>query len=269
MLISNLKHKTFKFPVGEMQVSVDTMASTMVTVHFLFTKNEDIIELLLFCDAAKREGYTLNRLFIPYVPFSRQDRCNNPGEAFSLKVFCDLINALEFQTVLIQDPHSDVTPALLNNCKVSPQFELLAPLIRQFVLTPFYLVAPDAGALKKTHKLAQTLKTNDPHGLLGVIESSKERNTATGEITGTVVHASGLISTVTVGDQDIPITYVIADDICDGGRTFIELAKELRGMGALKVHLYVTHGFFTKGLEVFDGIIDEVHFINDGRRATA
>ena len=157
----------FYFPCGEMQVTVESITTTMVTVHFTFTKNDDIFELLLFCDAAKREGYRLDRLTMRYVPFSRQDRCNNPGEAFSLKVFCDLINGLNFNTVLIQDPHSDVTPALLNNCVVQNQWELLAPLIRGFVKTPFYLVAPDAGALKKTHKLAQCLSqtlTASPRG---------------------------------------------------------------------------------------------------------
>ena len=264
MITYNLSHSTFKFPVGEMQVSVGDLAMTGVNINFTFEKNEDIIELLLFCDAAKRQGYKLSRLTIPYVPFSRQDRCNNPGEAFSLKVFCDLINGLQFDTVIIQDPHSDVTPALLNNCIVMNQWDLLAPLIRQFVRTPFYLVAPDAGALKKTHKLAQTLITPDPHGFLGVIESSKHRDTKTGNITGTVVHASSLISFALGPDQNkSPITYVIADDIIDGGRTFIELAKELRGMGACIVHLYATHGFFTKGKGVFTGIIDEVHTIND------
>ena len=266
MITSNLSHNTFNFPVGEMQVAVQCVAAPetgSVDVRFIFTKNEDIFELLLFCDAVTRKGASLHRLYIPYVPFSRQDRCNNPGEAFSLKVFCDLINGLNFKTVVIQDPHSDVTPALLNNCIVLNQWDLLAPLIRLHVKTPFYLVAPDAGALKKTHKLAQALQTADPDGLLGVIEASKERNTATGNITGTVVHASGLIRTVTIGDQDVPITYVIADDIIDGGRTFIELAKELRGMGAEKVHLYATHSFCTKGKQVFDGVIDEVHVVND------
>lgn len=277
MITSNLSHNMFCFPVGEMQVTVQGFVSPetgradvwteRVDVHFIYTKNEDIFELLLFCDAAKRKGTSLDRLYIPYVPFSRQDRCNNPGEAFSLKVFCDLINGLNFRTVVIQDPHSDVTPALLNHCIVENQWGLLAPLIRQYVKTPYYLVAPDAGALKKVHKLAQDLAFHDLRDarkqFLGVIESSKERDTRTGEITGTVVHASGLIRTVTKGDEDIPITYVIADDIIDGGRTFIELAKELRGMGAEKVHLYATHGFCTKGKQVFDGIIDEVHAVND------
>jgi ribose-phosphate pyrophosphokinase len=267
MIKSNLPHKTFNFPVGEMQVTVTplpwsgTASPSVVDVTFTFTKNDDIIELLLFCDAAKRQNHRLRRLALPYVPFSRQDRCNNPGEAFSLKVFCDLINGLNFQYVMISDPHSDVTPALLNNCIVTPQWDLLAiPVLKGTGGGHFYLVAPDAGALKKTHKLAQQFNT--PR-FRGVIESSKIRDTKTGNITGTVVHASGLIGNYTVGDQDVPMTYVMADDICDGGRTFIELAKELRSMGAEKVQLYVTHGFFTKGKQVFDGIIDHVYAWHD------
>jgi ribose-phosphate pyrophosphokinase len=144
---------------------------------------------------------------------------------------------------------------------VIPQWDLMTYHILKYTgVGHFYLVAPDSGALKKTHKLAQQLNTPRFHG---VIESSKERNTQTGEITGTVVHASGVIGNYTVGDQDVPMTYVIVDDICDGGRTFIELAKELRRMGAEKVQLYVTHGFFTKGKQVFDGIIDHVYALHD------
>lgn len=271
MIQSNLPHKTFSFPVGELQVTVKPRPFTTaekVHVTFIFTSNLDVLELLLFCEATTRHGFTLGNLTMPYVPFSRQDRCNNPGESFSLKVFCDLINNLKFEQVLIQDPHSDVTPALLNNCHVTPQWDLLAiPVLQHTGTAHFYLVAPDAGALKKTHKLAQQLNT--PR-FLGVIESSKIRDTKTGEITGTVVHApgnplwgSGLDSSAFRGEQDFPIVYVIPDDICDGGRTFIELAKELRSLGALQVHLYVTHGFYTKGKQVFDGIIDEVYAVND------
>lgn len=261
MIISNLPHNTFKFPVGEMQVTIEDYVSVRVSAQFIFEKNEDIIELMLFCDAAKRQGHVLDRLQMNYVPFSRQDRCTNPGEAFSLKVFCDCINSLGFQTIYIQDPHSDVTPALLNHCVVMPQWDLLAiPVLQGTGTAHFYLVAPDAGALKKTHKLAQQFNT--PR-FKGIIETSKQRDTKTGNITGTVVHASSLISYLRDGDHKYPITYVMVDDICDGGRTFIELAKELRAMGACTVHLYVTHGFFTKGKDVFRGIIDRVEAVND------
>jgi ribose-phosphate pyrophosphokinase len=56
---------------------------------------------------------------------------------------------------------------------------------------------------------------------------------------------------------------LIVDDICDGGRTFIELAKKLRPMTTGKIKLLITHGIFSKGIEVFDGIIDEVLVINN------
>lgn len=255
MLQSNIEFKSFKFPVGEMQVNLKYDFNTkFVDVNFVFEKNEDIIELLLFCDAAKRTGKILQNLFMDYVPFSRQDRTNAEGESFSLSVFANLINSLGFQQVHIMDPHSDVTPALIHNCHVKTQWDLLAPLILAEPMGQFWLVSPDAGALKKTHKLAQLLNT--PR-LKGVIESSKIRNTSTGEITGTVVY---MPDSLRRSPND---TYVIVDDICDGGRTFIELAKELKRMNAQTVHLYVTHAFMTKGFDVFTGIIDVIRTAND------
>jgi ribose-phosphate pyrophosphokinase len=104
------------------------------------------------------------------------------------------------------------------------------------------LVAPDAGALKKTMELSR---------LAGMpyIHADKKRNPENGEITGTAVHSSAL------GNQDV----LIVDDICDGGRTFVELAKELKTLTTGKIYLYVTHGIFSKGLGVFNGIIDHIY----------
>ena len=82
-----------------------------------------------------------------------------------------------------------------------------------------------------------------------VVECSKLRNINTGEIRGTKVHSTGFLN------HDC----VIVDDICDGGRTFIEIAKVLKQKGAGKIKLYVTHGIFSKGLDVFDGLIDEIY----------
>jgi len=53
-------------------------------------------------------------------------------------------------------------------------------------------------------------------------------------------------------------TAIITDDICDGGYTFIKVAEQLKAKGASKVILFVTHGIFSKGLGVFDGLIDHV-----------
>lgn len=242
-------YKKFNFPCGEMHIQVDNLLGYMnesVSIQLKFEKNEDIIELLLVHDALKRIGIRIKTLYIPYVPFSRQDRINTPGECFSLQVFANLINSLNIEKVFITDPHSDVTPALINNCVIMKQHDVFAQWLYNF--SDFWLISPDAGALKKIYQLAKVCNS------LGVIECSKNRNVQTGEITGVKVNAENLEG------KDC----YIVDDICDGGRTFIEIAKELQRLYCGKITLMVTHGFFTKGLEVFDGLIDEI-YTKDGK----
>lgn len=237
--------KKFNFPCGEMHIQIKNWPITgdEFDQEFEFKKNEDIIELFLKVDAMKRLGMTLRTLTIPYVPFSRQDRVNVKGECFSLAVFADFINSLGAKKVVVVDPHSDVTPALIKNCAVVHQHEIFAPMFKD--KNDFFLISPDGGALKKIYKLAALVDS------IGVIECSKNRNVKTGEITGVKVY--------TDGRNMAGVDCYIVDDICDGGRTFIEIAKELKKLNCGKIILMVTHGFFTKGLEVFDDLIDEIY----------
>lgn len=236
------KVKSFNFPVGEMQASVEITGDIRkANMLFEFTKNEDIIELLQVVDALKRQGIAMGNLQMNYIPFSRQDRVNAPGESFSLGVFAELINGCGFEKVLVADPHSDVAAAVIKNCVVLEQYQVFEPILSGEV--DFYLISPDAGALKKIFKLAKRSMS------IGVIECSKKRDTATGEISGVSVPAD---------DLQGKACYIV-DDICDGGRTFTEIAKVLKQKNCGKIVLLVTHGFFTKGLEVFDGLIDEIH----------
>lgn len=239
-----MTHRVFKFPCGEVHVQVDDSVSSdgfYVNVDFEFDGSDSIIELLLVADALNRLDYHVNTLTIPYVPFSRQDRVCNPGEPLSVKVFANLINSIAAERVLITDPHSDVTTALINNCDVISQSDIFFPIIlRNF--TNYVLVAPDGGSLKKIYTLAKKLKAR-------VVECSKQRDVSTGEITHVEVHALNLYGA----------DAIIVDDCCDGGRSFVEIAKHLKGMQPGKIVLMVTHGFFTKGLQVFDGLIDEIY----------
>lgn len=240
------EYEAFNFPCGERHVRIkDYQPPTFFTPHIEwdYQSNEEILDILLITNALKNQGSKLRRLALPYVPYARQDRINVPGECFSLRVFTQLLNSIGAEQVEIMDPHSDVTPALINNCKVIHQHEIFAPMLMTDSAKHFHLVSPDGGALKKIYKLASIVAP------LSVIECSKKRNVVTGEITGAVVHCGDLCG----------IDCYIVDDICDGGRTFIEIAKELKKENAGKIILMVTHGFFTKGLEVFDGLIDEVY----------
>ncbi len=238
------KFESLTFPCGErhIKIAAENLDERKGHITLLWESSEDIIDLLLLVNAMKHAGISLCTLNIPYVPFSRQDRVCNPGEAFSLQVFADLINSCNAKYVLITDPHSDVVTALINNCGVVSQAEVFAKPLE--TMGDYYLISPDGGSLKKIYELAKVVDS------LGVIECSKERDIETGKITKTIVHYSG----------DLDGTHcIIVDDICDGGKTFIEIAKVLKIMGASPITLMVSHGFFTKGLEVFDNLIDEIY----------
>ena len=91
-------------------------------------------------------------------------------------------------------------------------------------------MAPDAGARKRVQALAKKL------GVADVRYAEKVRDPQTGRITETRV------------PDDIPAQPVlVVDDICDGGRTFLELAAALRDKTDQPLYLYVTHGLFSKG----------------------
>lgn len=261
-----------KFPAGESLVRIADPEIRLydreplnINIICNFISNDDIINLLLLTDCIKRQYCDRNMhiaLTIPYFPYARQDRVCNKGESLSVKVIADLINAQKYDVVYIKDAHSEVTPALLNNCfniKVNSACSAL-----KFVRKPenTILVSPDAGANKKVYEFAKV------HGYDKVIRADKTRDVATGKITGTKVYwnqeyidnsgESTMFPTSIITDKD----FLILDDICDGGRTFIELAKELRKLTTGNIYLYVTHGIFTKGISELATLFEHVYVSN-------
>lgn len=246
LLVNHKTVETFNFSGGECHVKVlssDISDCTDVTAYLY--NSDDVMRLLLTVDAIRRvTPQTSINLTIPYFPYARQDRVCNEGEALSVKVIADLINSLHCASVTLYDPHSDVTPALVNHCKIISSAEIianspLAAIIRDEGLT---LLSPDAGAEKKVRTVAKRLQTTQ------VLCASKTRDTATGEITSTQIHGD-------VSGKNI----IIVDDICDGGRTFIELAKVLKNANAGDVYLYVTHGIFSQGLSALEGYFKHIY----------
>jgi ribose-phosphate pyrophosphokinase len=231
--------ETFKFPAGECHVKIDGVdISKETNVQAYLNNSDDIIGLLLTVDAIRRlNPNTFIYLTIPYFPYARQDRVCNEGESLSVKVMADLINNLQCARVTVCDPHSDVTTALLNNCTVVSQADILlgSNLAQKILEEKLALVSPDAGAEKKTRAVAKLLSKEGQ--AVEVFCSSKARDTLTGKITATEVY--GDVRTKKL---------IVLDDICDGGKTFIELAQVLKQGGATEIYLYVTHGIFSKGL---------------------
>lgn len=240
-------YEKLTFSGGEIQVRVtDSVGKGQeLTIQAFLVCSDDIMELVLLVDALRRAAgaHIKIHLICPYLPYARQDRVCATGEALALKVMCGIINGLDFSTVTVWDVHSDVSLALLNNAFNIPQKVFVGRV--GWTRATTVLVAPDAGAIKKTQDITKALG-------IPMVRADKIRSVEDGSITGTTVY------TEHVGDKD----FLIVDDICDGGRTFIELAKVLRPLTNGKIYLYVTHGIFSKGLDVFNGLIDGVYTAN-------
>lgn len=191
------------------------------------------------------QGVHPPELICPMVFGSRQDRINPTGDTlFTIKGVAKLINSLGCPIVRVLDPHSDVTPALIDRCvAISAADILTAQLLSEtsnFKMDPYdAVVAPDAGAEKRAGKVAQKLGVPLIHGW-------KTRDVKDGKLTGFGIESAWDIS-IEVGPDREPHVLVV-DDICDGGGTFIGLADALDAEG-LTADLYVTHGLFTKGTQ--------------------
>lgn len=246
----SINFKSFIFSGGEPHIKIDpdfNIAHTITVTHRLNSFN-DLGLLCLAVNALKNMGVTSIHIFIPYFPAARQDRLMVPGEPLSVKVYANIINSLNVQKVIVFDPHSEVTPALVNNCHVIHNYAFIEEVIKN-IGTHLLLVSPDGGALKKIYKLSEYLGNHN------VVECSKSRDVKTGKLSGFKVYHDDL--------QGVPC--LIVDDICDGGGTFVGLAEALKAKGAGGLYLAVSHGIFSKGFEGLESHFTRIYTTNSFR----
>lgn len=208
----NLPYKLTQFSAGELHPQLqeyDLLGKIESIIIKPRTYNPSfIVELSLLVNALRDEFPESVHfdLDLPYIPYSRQDRVCAVGDAFGLKVFADQLNSLNFRYVIIFDAHSDVSPALINNC-INREVKNLFVLNPEFISKYSHLVAPDAGAYKKVNSIAS-------HFNLPVIPALKTRDTATGRLSNTVVVTEGV---------ENPTRLLVIDDLVDAGGHILSL----------------------------------------------
>jgi ribose-phosphate pyrophosphokinase len=232
-----IKFQSFTFSGGEPHIKInpDFDHNEKVTITHRLNSFNDLGLLCITVDALRRMDVKVIDLFIPYFPAARQDRVMIKGESLSVKVYADIINTLQLNKVFVFDAHSEVTPALVNNCEVIPNHTFIAAVLK-VIGENVKLISPDGGALKKIYKVSEFL------GGIDVVECSKSRDVKTGKLSGFKVYEDDLNG----------MDCLIVDDICDGGGTFVGLAEELKKKNAGKLYLAVSHGIFNKGFEVLN-----------------
>lgn len=238
-IIHSINFESFVFNGGEPHIKIKDHISESVTITHRINSFNDFGLLAIAVDALRRIGIKDIYLYLPYFPGARQDRVMIIGEPLTVKVYADMINVMNLSSVTIYDPHSEVTPALINNCiaKTNHKFveKCLEDIYGDIIEKPFHLISPDSGANKKIKDLSEYLFPKFP---FFITKCDKTRNVKDGSISGFEVYNTDLEGR----------TCIIVDDICDGGGTFIGLAKELKKKNAGNLYLIVTHGIFSKGL---------------------
>lgn len=247
--------KVFKYPDGCVDIDLNVGSQdpcyekTFIEMHVHFgddmSINDTLIAISLAREALCHQFPMANiALFMPYIPYARQDRRERTGMAHPLKQVGRFINNLEFAYVMVADPHSTVAESCIDRLRYITQFEIFGSVKQSW--REVYIVAPDAGATKKCEVFAKQV------GAAGVITCAKDR--VNGKVQGIKV-----LDTVPLGAK-----LFVLDDLADGGRTFIEVAKELGilAYADLQIELAVTHGLFTKGVDVVASYFDHVYTTN-------
>jgi ribose-phosphate pyrophosphokinase len=262
---SDIKYKISRFPDGQQSITLDMIDFDFpekITVSITSRLNSfRDLEVIIAANQALREySYVENvKLNVPYFLGARSDRKFDVGTCNYLKtVICPIINMQNFSRVTVLDPHSDVLEACLNNYHKHNNHRLVKDALTTIDNKPgaqsrICLVSPDAGAYKKIFDVAKEFHIDN------IVTATKVRDLTTSKII----------------DTDVPLAdaryyedtkFVIVDDICDGGRTFTEIAKAIRiRVPDAEIYLIVTHGIFSSGFESLGEYFEQIYTTNSIR----
>lgn len=232
------------FPDGTLLLKTGLIDMENIEITWLYENDAELFTIICLAKKAK-----IKSLFLPYIPHARQDRIKDSEDTFTLKYFAEVINSLGFKQVVVLDPHSNVSAALIDRVVVkSPQKYIEESLIQLHSLDRKDLVLffPDEGSAKR---YADMFKLPYAFGI-------KKRDWKTGQIQGLDVIDNGI---------DLKgKTVLIVDDICSRGGTFYHSAKKLKELGVNKIYLYVTHceNTILEGEVLTSGLIEKVFTTN-------
>lgn len=228
ILLNGIEVEFKTFPNGETLMrteGIEELDAGLNMVSFKYHHDGDLIKLMFlkkYLDNLDMHAH----LVIYYMPYSRMDRSEN-GSAFTLKYVSEFINNLEFERVEIIEPHSDVTPALINRATTTMiNYDLLPEVMKEvnFNEKEDYLFFPDAGAQKRY----SGLDNYNFNTLVGY----KKRDFETGRITDFKL----------VGEYNgVGKRAIIIDDLSSYGGTFMLAGEHLKQAGFEEVYLLVAH----------------------------
>ena len=225
------KSKAFQFSEGNTYVN---LLENVRRKEIFFVQsgcipvNDLIMETLFYIDAFKRSSASSVTLILPFFPYTKGDKKDEPRVSIRAKVVSEIIEATGADRLLTLD----LQPPQIQGFFTIPVDNLYAmPVFCEYIkslkLSNLMIVAPDFGAAKMADNFAYAL--NAPVAL-----GSKKRHG----------HVESAEITDVIGDvKDKNV--IIVDDMIISGGTICEMSKQLKSRGALKIYACVTHALLT------------------------
>lgn len=218
-----------RFSDGEIQMAYDetVRGSHVFIIQSTFQPVDNLFELLLLIDAAKRASAYKIVAVIPYFGYARQDRKDRPRTSIGAKLVADLLTAAGVSRVMTMDLHADQIQGFFN-VPVDHLYgsAIFVPYLRSMNLENLTIAAPDMGGSKRAYAYSKYLETP-------VVISHKSRSKAN-EIGEMVVIGD-------VKDRNV----VIIDDMVDTAGTITKAAEIMMAEGARTVRVVATHALLS------------------------
>lgn len=217
--------KTTIFSDGEFQPSFEetVRGQDVFIVQSTMPPADNLFELLLMVDAARRASARKIIVVIPYFGFARQDRKDKPRVAIGAKLIANMLMAAGIDRIMTMDLHADQIQGFFE-VPVDHLFgsTLFFPEIEKLNTGSLIMAAPDAGGAKRANSYAKRLDVG-----LAICHKQRKRANEIAEMT--------VIGDVTGKDV------ILVDDMCDTAGTLTKAADLFISKGAKSVRAFCTH----------------------------
>lgn len=216
------------FPDGTSQVWKLTSLSP-ISNHILwnFENEAEVFHVMQLLTLINEYYMGSAVLEMPFLPYARQDKHVTNDSTFAGKVLISMLDSVPVRVVVTDAHNQDILPRHWHSRMPNAEVESAIKSTDSD-----YVVFPDKGAARRGYPTLDR----------GHLTLDKVRDPLSGDITGLRVVGP----TINLRGKSC----IIVDDICDGGRTFIEAAKLLYSLGTKEVYLFTTHGIYSKGTSV-------------------
>lgn len=210
---------------GEFQPSIDesVRGCDVFFIQSTTPPADNLLELLLLIDAAKRASAHMVTAVIPYFGLARQDRKDKPRVPIGAKMVANILRAAGADRVMTMDLHAPQIQGFFDiPVDHLDSLVIFIPYIKSLKLENIVLAAPDVGATKRVREFAKVLNCD-------MVICDKERK-----------RANEVASMVVIGNVKGK-NVVLIDDICDTANTLAKAAQLLMDQGAQSVRAVCTH----------------------------